>query len=100
MIRSILILLIHLKLSYPSGFPIKRRFIPLPGTYALQSTSSNSFPITFRVLQFNVLADGLSALRPDLGQFSRVSRDLLDWNNRKSKLLHEITQYNPDIITL
>eukprot|EP01031_Cornospumella_fuschlensis_P035924 gene35924-43572_t len=54
----------------------------------------------FRVLQFNVLADGLSGLREDLGAFSRAKRDFLTWSYRKARILHEITQYNPDIITL
>jgi hypothetical protein len=53
-----------------------------------------------RVLQFNVLADGLSALRPDLGHFNMASKDILEWDHRKSRILYEITQYEPDIITM
>jgi nocturnin len=56
--------------------------------------------MNLRVLQFNTLADGLSALRPNLGYFSRVGREVLDWDNRKEQLLQEIIQYDPDIITL
>lgn len=78
---------------------IKRKFIPLPGKYA-QDSEINSSPLTLRVIQFNILADGLSALRPDMGKFSRVSRDVLEWNARKFKLLDEISQYNPDVVTL
>lgn len=81
-----------------SKFPNKRKFIPLPESYALNSVND---PITFRVLQFNILADGLSGRRDDLGQFSRISSpEVLDWNVRKTKLIHEITQYQPDVITL
>lgn len=98
--------------------PPKRRFLPL--TYS-KSFSSTLFPGSIanptiqpsllldqtnrekevlRVLQFNALADGLSGSRADLGDFSRTSAAALDWQTRKSKLLHEITQYQPDIITM
>lgn len=79
-------------------YPLKRNFIPLPGAYSL---NPNNDPVTFRVLQLNVLADGLSGRRPDLGYFSRItSPEVLDWHSRKTKLLHEITQYHPDVITM
>ena len=78
--------------------PPKRNFIPLPGSVSLNNAQS---PVTFRILQLNVLADGLSGRRPDLGQFSRISSpDVLEWNVRKTKLLHEISQYKPDVITM
>ena len=53
-----------------------------------------------RVQQFNVLADGLAALRPDLGKFSRQNRSVLDFEVRKLNLLKEMEQYGADIITL
>ena len=53
-----------------------------------------------RVLQFNVLADGLSGLSPDLGLFSRISFEDLSWDSRKTRLLGEILQYDPDVILL
>lgn len=53
-----------------------------------------------RVLQFNILADGLAGLRKDLGGFSRVKRDDIVWENRRGQILEEITQYDPDVITL
>ena len=85
-------------LKTASKFPIERNFIPLPTSYALNSVND---PINFRVLQFNILADGLSGRREDRGQFSRISSpDVLDWNVRKTKLIREITQYQPDVITL
>jgi nocturnin len=52
------------------------------------------------VLQFNTLADGLAGLRQDLGNFSRVKKEYLDWSYRRDKLLQEVVQYEPDIITL
>lgn len=54
----------------------------------------------FRILQFNMLADGLSGLREDLGAFSRAKAEDVRWENRKMKLLYEILQYDPDAITL
>jgi len=85
--------------------PAARRFLPLPGSYALKQdgrgTSSNSNSnVVLRVLQFNVLADGLSGLRPDLGGFNRVTGEVLRWDRRKEQLIHEISQYAPDIVTL
>ena len=56
--------------------------------------------IQLRILQFNMLADGLSGLRSDLGAFSRARKEDVDWENRKLKLLYEILQYDPDVITL
>ena len=35
-----------------------------------------------RVLQFNILADGLSGLRPDLGEFSRLTAEILSFDFR------------------
>ena len=54
----------------------------------------------FRVLQFNMLADGLSGLRQDLGAFSRATTEDMNWDKRGKLLLHEILQYDPDVITL
>jgi mRNA deadenylase 3'-5' endonuclease subunit Ccr4 len=53
-----------------------------------------------RVLQFNILADGLSGLRPDLGEFSRLTAEILSFDFRKTKLLHYITIHDPDIVAL
>jgi hypothetical protein len=55
---------------------------------------------TLRILQLNMLADGLSGLRDDLGAFSRISEVDMIWDNRKQALLKEVLQYNPDVITL
>jgi nocturnin len=82
-------------------YPKLRKFLTLPGRYALTPTSfSGSHAVILRVQQFNVLADGLAGLRADQGSFSRASRDVLDFSRRKHQILLEITQYNADIITL
>lgn len=75
-------------------FPIRRKFIPLADLSFIND------PRLFRILQFNTLADGLSGLRPDLGAFSRTKPEDISWESRKSRLLHEIVQYEPDIISL
>ena len=75
--------------------PIQRRFRPL-----LRNPVPNTHYETFRVLQFNILADGLSGLRSDLGAFSRAIPEAMAWETRKYQLLHEILQYDPDCITL
>jgi mRNA deadenylase 3'-5' endonuclease subunit Ccr4 len=69
----------------------------------ISSKGENGFEqtsTTLRILQFNMLADGLSGLRKDLGAFSRVTPLDLDWNRRKQQLLHEVTQYTPDVISM
>jgi exonuclease III len=87
--------------------PIARRFLkllPLPTTAIspILHGKKHEFEVTntLRVFQFNMLADGLSGLTSDLGAFSRVTFDDLNWEVRKDQLLYEITQYNPDVITL
>ena len=82
-----------------STYPATRRFLTLPAA-DLETSSSTLNPLILRVLQFNSLADGLAGLRPDLGRFNRASREILCWDHRKSRILHEITQYEPDIITM
>ena len=84
--------------SASAGYdPPVRQFQDLP----ISSTSSELIVHDkLRILQFNILADGLSGLRPDLGAFSRVKREHMNWDNRKHRLLQEILQYDPDVITL
>lgn len=79
--------------------PPRREFISLPQPFRLVDTVAPP-PIPFRVLQFNVLADGLSGLREDKGSFANTDPKLLDWESRKYKLLGEIIQYSPDIVTM
>lgn len=95
--RFLITIVILIALSLNNS--IKRKFIALPGAFSLNK-NYGSPPATFRILQLNVLADGLSGLRSDLGLFSRASKEVLDWNTRKYKLLNEIVQYEPDIITM
>jgi hypothetical protein len=78
-----------------SRLPTRRSFLPLRGTLGLRPDS-----LTLRVQQFNILADGLSGAREDLGRFSRASKDTLGWENRREALLHEIVQYGADVITM
>ena len=81
--------------EYPE-FPLKRSFLKFP----VQEIPPSIFHQDLRVLQFNILADGLSGLRKDLGAFSRVTSEAVAWENRKGQLLKEVTQYSPDIITM
>lgn len=76
--------------------PMRRGFLEFP----VQDLPPGILCTDLRVLQLNMLADGLSGLRDDRGFFSRVSRKAISWDYRKDLLLHEITQYSPDIITL
>jgi len=79
-----------------SEFPLKRSFLQFP----VQEIPRSILHHDLRVLQFNMLADGLSGLRKDLGAFSRVTSEAVSWENRKDKLLKELVQYSPDIITM
>ena len=86
---------------YSSLLPRTRRFVPLPGSIGLNKVNSyGNQPLVLRVQQFNALADGLSGLRQDLGGFSRAKQSVLNWDRRKEQILHEITQYDADVITL
>ena len=78
--------------------PIERQFLKFPLQDIPKGGSIASTEL--KVLQLNILADGLSGLRDDKGFFSRVSREDILWENRKDGLLKEVLQYNPDIITL
>ena len=79
--------------------PKIRSFVPcFPPSSAEKSVTKTHG--TLRVLQFNVLADGLSGLRPDLGDFSRTKPEDIVWENRKHLLFDEILQYEADVITL
>lgn len=71
-----------------------RKYIPVQR--GLLRTDPNSL----RVMQYNILADGLCGLRRDSGGFSRTEKQYLDWNYRKSAFLSEITSSDPDVITL
>ncbi len=53
-----------------------------------------------RVLQLNVLADGLSGLDPLKGGFIGTPEYSLDWESRRWRLLYVILRQSPDIISL
>ena len=76
--------------------PLIRKFLQFP----LQEIPSSIRSAELRVLQLNILADGLSGLRNDRGFLSRVTQRAIDWEYRKDRLLNEIVQYSPDIISL
>lgn len=80
------------------GSPILRKFVPISAQ--TPPRPAGALVSKLRVQQFNVLADGLSGLRSDLGGFSRVGRDILMWENRKWKILDELLHFKPDVITL
>lgn len=90
--------------SFDQAVVPTRNFIPLKGFYSLQTPSSsyshNRKDAVIRVLQFNVLADGLALKPSSVTRLSRVPVELLDWKYRKDKLLYEILQYHPDVITM
>ena len=82
-----------------NNMPMLRKFIYLNSNNEVNDMTFNIYT-QLRILQFNMLADGLSGLRSDLGAFSRAKKEDVIWENRKLKLLYEILQYDPDIITL
>ena len=90
----VLALLCHGKNQAQIG---KRAFFTLPSDGLDRGCSVID---NLRVIQLNMLADGLSGLRTDLGAFSRAKADDLQWDNRKKQLLNELVQYKPDLITL
>lgn len=79
--------------------PTARKFLPLIQQKPLVDAKLCVLQ-KLRILQFNMLADGLSGLRDDLGAFSRVCHDDIRWERRRGQILHEILQYDPDIITM
>lgn len=81
-----------------SSLSREREFVPLPPSPSPSMPTSAT--IQLRVLQFNMLADGLSGLQGDLGGFSRVQRQEIAWSARSALLLEEVTRYAPDIIAL
>lgn len=84
-------------LCLPAANPKKRDMIPLN---TLSNNAQEKVIAGLRIQQFNILADGLSGLRKDMGAFSRASPSFLNWSDRRRRLFVEIAQYDPDIITL
>ena len=78
---------------------LRRPFLSVDAPTSAQQ-SVGSLPL--RVLQFNVLADGLSGLRRDFGAFSRLSAagEEVAWTRRRELLLSEVLQYDPDVVCL
>ena len=81
-----------------SSAPLRRPFLPVDAPPS--GPAAGSLPL--RVLQFNVLADGLSGLRGDFGAFSRLGSagEEVVWSRRRDLLLREVLQYDPDVVCL
>lgn len=61
------------------------------------SALSGSRPL--RVVQFNILADGLSAMDAKKGGFSESPVDSLEWTYRREKVLEEVFRhFEPDLV--
>jgi hypothetical protein len=97
-LKRLLILIASFLLFFSDGEgkPQTRYFVPLRPT-SQDPMSANA--LTIRVLQYNCLADGLSGLRKDLGLFARATKEMLAWDNRKFKLLEQMMEHDPDVIT-
>ncbi|CAN0049410.1 unnamed protein product, partial [Heterosigma akashiwo] len=55
---------------------------------------------SFNIVQFNVLADGLSGADPSQGGFVLTPSESLQWHFRSSRLVEEIQRWRPDIVCL
>ena len=78
-----------------SSAPLYRR------RWAESSDTSPGAPL--RVVQFNVLADGLSGRDTKLGGFDSAPKESLKWEARRRRLLEEIFRHpgrEPDVICL
>ena len=59
--------------------------------------------VDLRVVQFNVLADGLSGRDTKLGGFDSAPKECLKWEARRERLLEEVFRHPgpaPDVICL
>jgi nocturnin len=56
--------------------------------------------IEVSIMQFNLLADGLSGLHPEKGGFLGTPPEALDWDSRRWRLLEEIVRFDADIVCL
>ena len=86
--------------QFTTKHPSERLSREIASSFQSSSQSTVFIHSDLRILQFNILADGLSGLRDDFGAFSRVTRHDIIWENRRDRLLDEIIQYDPDVITL
>jgi mRNA deadenylase 3'-5' endonuclease subunit Ccr4 len=67
---------------------------------AIRSFSSSESVDELRIVQFNILADGLSGARPDCGGFSEVPKACLNWKFRRQRIVEEILSCRPHVIGL
>ena len=74
-----------------------RRWVAAPGA------SNNGAPL--RVVQFNILADGLSARHPSNGGFTESPPESLAWDFRRDRLVAEVFRHfeeeaGPDVVAM
>ena len=69
---------------------------PLYGRRWAQSAEPPTDGVPLRVVQFNVLADGLSGRDKKLGSFDAAPPASLRWAARRGRLLEEIFRHGPD----
>jgi mRNA deadenylase 3'-5' endonuclease subunit Ccr4 len=67
---------------------------------SVDDSSETSTDLTFKVMQFNVLAHGLSCPESNYGGFDKIPRASLEWRARRHKLLEVILKTDADIICL
>eukprot|EP00210_Caulerpa_lentillifera_P002961 g2827.t1 len=76
---------------------LPRSWVAIDGGTKRTSTISSSRPQPgFKVLQWNVLADGLA----QNGNFTNVPSEVLEWNRRWPLILSEIQEADADVICL
>ena len=76
-----------------------RRWVAAPGV------SSNGGGARLRVVQFNILADGLSARHPSNGGFTESPPESLAWDFRRDRLVAEVFRHfeeeaGPDVVAM
>ena len=64
-----------------------------------RSAPDEAAPCAISLLQFNVLADGLSGRSPTLGDFTRPPAAVMDWAYRGPLLVEEMLRHEADVIT-
>ncbi|XP_076464289.1 protein angel homolog 2-like isoform X2 [Babylonia areolata] len=64
----------------------------------LAAQGNSRHPVTFTVMSYNILAQDLINLNPDLYTFS--SPESLNWEQRRCRLVAEIVYHNADILCL
>lgn len=62
--------------------------------------NNDSGKTQLRLMQFNILAQGLSSA-PQFGGFVKTPRESLDWDGfRKFRVLDEVLRFEPDVVAM